>query len=92
MTGITHYENGKLTVFATDYAIENRLPLISGTEKKGVTITVTVKNVSEGCEADESDIKIEIIPEKRPVIDECDLTDASTHNHEFEVIMKKVLN
>ena len=38
------------------------------------------------------DIKIEIIPEKRPPVGDCDLTDASTHNHEFEVIMKKVLN
>ena len=79
-------------MFATDYAIENRLPLISGTEKKGITITVTVKNNSEGCEDDEGDIKIEIIPEKRPPVGDCDLTDASTHNHEFEVIMKKVLN
>ena len=90
MTDITWYENGELIVFASDWAIQTRLAFISGTRNKGVVVTVTIANSNTKCDSDTTEIELEIIPQKRAAIKGCDLSNARTHNHEFEVIMKKV--
>ena len=84
------YENGELIVFASDSAIQTRLALISGTRNKGVVVTVTIANSHTKCESDTTEIKLKIIPQKRAAIKGCDLSNARTHNHEFELTMKKV--
>ena len=53
-------------------------------------VTVTIANRASNCESDTSEIKLEIIPQKRAAVKGCDLSNTRTHNHEFEVIMKKV--
>ena len=63
------------------------LPIISGTPKRGVVLTVTLSNVAANCEGDEITVKLTIEPKKREKINGCDLNSKVTHNHEFEVIM-----
>ena len=89
-TGITQYENNELTIFATDFAISERIQTISGTPNKGVTLTIRLANKAPDCENDEQEIELDIVPQKRPAVAGCDISQSNTHNHEFEVIMKKV--
>lgn len=89
LTGVSSYKASEkvINVFPTDYALENKLHILSGTNDKGAAHVITVEHRASRRECNRQlMITLEIYPTLPQR--ECDFSKRTSHSHEFEIILK----